>query len=305
MKKLSNLTSQQTIISMLCPSGYFPLQKAETCIQTLQQWGYVVQVGKTIGLQNHYFAGTDDERLHDLQQALNDPHIQAIFCARGGYGLSRIIEQLDFTAFIQHPKWVIGFSDITILHARLQRLRFPSLLAPMANAFNDGGVEGASVQSLKAVLSGQPIHYCLAPHAFNRLGNVTAPLVGGNLTIIAHLIGSADSIDTTNKILVMEDVGEYLYNVDRMLIQLRRAGMLQNLADLLVGGFTDMKDTTIRFGKTVEEIVREHVAEYNYPVAFHFPVSHGEPNLAVKLGVSYHLSVCENEVVLKEITESM
>jgi muramoyltetrapeptide carboxypeptidase len=302
---LNKIHKEIIVFSFLSPSGYFPLQKAETCIQTLQQWGYVVQVGKTVGLQYHYFAGTDEERLQDLQQALDNPHLQAIFCARGGYGLSRIIDQLDFTAFMQHPKWVIGFSDITILHARLQRLGFPSLHAPMANAFNDGGVEKASVKSLKTVLSGKPIHYTVAPHAFNRPGNVTAPLVGGNLTIIAHLIGSVDCVDTANKILVIEDVGEYLYNIDRMLIQLKRAGMLQNLAGLLVGGFTDMKDTTIPFGKTVEEIVREHVAEYHYPVAFHFPVSHGEPNLAVKLGVLYQLSVSENEVVLKEITESM
>jgi muramoyltetrapeptide carboxypeptidase len=303
METLSNKITKQSIIFLLCPSGYLAFQNAQACVSTLQQWGYNVQMGATVGLQYHYFAGTDAQRLQDLQEALNSTKVQAIFCARGGYGLSRIIDALDFTAFKQQPKWVIGFSDVTILHARLQRLGFPSLHAPMANAFNDGGVESASVQSLKAVLSGQPIHYTVAPHAYNRLGTTTAPLVGGNLTIIAHLMGSVDSIDTTNKILVIEDVGEYLYNIDRMLIQLKRAGMLQKLAGLLVGGFTDMKDTSIPFGKTVEEMVLEHVAEFNYPVAFHFPVSHAEPNLAVKLGVTYYLSVSEAGVELKEITK--
>lgn len=287
-------------IGIICPSGYMPIEKVQTCVNTLQGWGYRVQLGKTVGLQYHYFAGTDVERLADMQAMLNNPAIDAILCARGGYGLSRIIDELDFTAFLQYPKWIIGFSDISVLHARLNRLGVPALHAPMAGAFNEGGAERESVASLKAILVGKPVHYTVPVHPLNRQGIANAELVGGNLSIIVHLIGSQDALQTADKILLIEDVGEYLYNIDRMLVQLKRAGMLQRLAGLLVGGFTEMKDTTIPFGKTVEEIVREHVAEYTYPVAFHFPVSHGEPNLAVKLRVKHQLMVTEKEVVLRE-----
>lgn len=287
-------------IALVCPSGFMPIQKVQTCIQTLQEWGYKVVLGKTVGLQYHYFAGTDTERLADLQAILDNPAIDAVLCARGGYGLSRIVDAVDFTAFLQHPKIIIGFSDITVLHARLQRMGIPSLHAPMAGAFNEGGAERASVASLKAVLAGNRIHYTIPANHFNRIGMAQAALVGGNLSIIAHLVGSVDALQAAGKILVIEDVGEYWYHIDRMLVQLKRAGLLQSLAGLLVGGFTEMKDTTIPFGKSLEEIVLEHVSEYHYPVAFHFPVSHGESNLAVKLGVNYQLIVSEKEVVLKE-----
>jgi len=297
---MSSYIPNNSTIGIVCPSGYMPMEQVQACITTLQQWGYNVQLGATVGLQYHYFAGTDAERQADLQAMLNNPAIDAILCARGGYGLSRIIDELDFTAFLQHPKWIIGFSDISVLHARLNRLGVPALHAPMAGAFNEGGAERESVASLKAILAGKPVHYTVPVHPLNRQGMANAELVGGNLSIIAHLIGSKDNLDTQGKILLIEDVGEYLYHIDRMLVQLNRAGMLQSLAGLLVGGFTELKDTTIPFGKTVEEIVREHAAEYTFPVAFHFPVSHGEPNLAVKLGVKHQLMVTEKEVVLRE-----
>lgn len=289
-------------IGIICTSGFMPAERAATCIQTLEKWGYGVQTGKTLGNQYHYFSGTDAERLEDLQQMLDDTNIKAILCARGGYGLSRIIDAVDFKKFKRHPKWIIGFSDITVLHAHIQRqFQIATLHSPMVSAFNDGGAEGPYVQSLKKALSGKPLQYPAQPHPFNRTGTVKGKLVGGNLAILAHLVGSASSLLTQKNILVIEDVGEYTYNADRMLIQLKRAGLLAGLAGLVVGGFTEMKDTTIPFGQDIYSIIQQHVAEYDYPVCFDFPVSHGTENYALKLGMHYQFTVTPKKVQLKEI----
>jgi len=287
-------------IGIVCPSGYMPYEKAQTCINTLQQWGFTVKVGKTLGNQFNYFAGTDEERLTDLQQMLDDDSVKAILCGRGGYGLSRIIDAIDFTRFAQRPKWIIGFSDVTVLLAHVyEQLHIATLHSPMAAAFNDGGANKAYVQSLRHALTGKPAHYTVDAHTYNRAGKATATLVGGNLAMVAHLIGSPSAYNTNNKILFLEDIGEYIYNIDRMFLQLKRSGMLQQLAGLIVGGFTDMKDTTIPFGDDVYHIIHEHVKEYNYPVGFNFPVSHDTTNYALKIGGVYTLRVGD-EVVLSE-----
>jgi muramoyltetrapeptide carboxypeptidase len=288
-------------IGIVCPAGYLPAEKAQTCIDVLQQWGYRVKTGKTLGHQFHYFAGTDEERLLDLQQMLDDDSVQAILCGRGGYGVSRIIDRLNFDRFRRKPKWIIGFSDITVLHAHLFTvLQTASIHAPMAAAFNDDGWQNVYVQSLKQALEGHTASYTCDAHAFNQPGTVTAPLVGGNLSLLAHLVGSASDVDTRGKILFLEDVGEYIYNVDRMLLQLKRSGKLEGLAGLVVGGFTDMKDTVIPFGQTVEEVIRDQVKAYNYPICFNFPVSHSAANYALKVGVTYCLEVNPGRVKLRE-----
>ena len=289
-------------IAIVCPAGFMAREKAQTCIETLQQWGYRVRIGATLGGDSdNYFSGTDDERLADLQQALDDPDVNAILCGRGGYGLSRIIDALDFTRFRQKPKWVIGFSDVTVLHAQLfAQCDMASLHSPMASAFNDGGATSEGVLSLRRALTGEPAAYTCAAHPFNRRGRATATLVGGNLSILAHLTGSPAEIDTRGKLLFLEDVGEYLYNIDRMLIQLKRSGKLTELAGLLVGGFTELKDTTRPFGATVEQIIRDTVSDYNYPVCFGFPVSHGGDNVALKVGVMHTLVVSDEPTLLVE-----
>lgn len=288
-------------IGIVCPSGYMPAEKAAVCIQTLKSWGFKVRIGKTLGNQFHYFAGTDAERLADLQDMLDDPAVKAILCGRGGYGMSRIVDQLNFKAFKKSPKWVIGFSDITILHAQLyKQCKTASLHAPMAAAFNDGGAADIYVQSLRKVLVGQKPVIAAMPHPFNRRGTATAELVGGNLSLVAHLIGSPSAYPTKNRILFLEDVGEYLYNIDRMMIQLKRAGVLDALAGLIIGGFSDMKDTTIPFGNTVEEIIRMHIPQTAYPVCFGFPVSHEKENMPVKVGGVYTLTVTPKNVRLRE-----
>lgn len=288
-------------IGITCPAGYMEYKNAETCIHTLQQWGYEVMVGKTLGSKSkNYFSGNDADRCDELQAMLDDPGINAILCGRGGYGLGRIIDQLDFTQFLQHPKWVIGFSDITVIHARLSRLGIASLHAPMAAAFNESGFKNKYVQSLKTVLAGEKMQYSSKPFKHNRTGKATAELVGGNLSLIAHLCGTPDALQTDGKILFLEDVGEHLYNIDRMLWQLKRNGLFNNLAGVILGGFTDMKDTTRPFGKKTDDVLKDIFSEYKYPVCYRFPISHEKENLAVKIGGKYSLSVSKNGVNLKE-----
>ena len=289
-------------IGIVCPSGYMPAENAERCIQTLEAWGYKVKVGKTVGHQFNYFSGTDKERISDLQQMLNDSNIKAILCARGGYGLSRMIDHIDFQKFKKHPKWIIGFSDVTVLHAHIfQHYQIATLHAPMAGAFNNDDYKNKYIASLKDALSGVATDYECAAHSFNKVGHAEGDLIGGNLAIIAHLIGTHSSYKTRHKILFIEDVGEYLYNIDRMLIQLERAELFKHLKGLIIGGFSEMKDTTIPFGKDVYSIINEHVKDLKIPVCFGFPVSHDTENLALKIGVQHELIVTKDRVSLKEV----
>ncbi len=292
---------QGDTIGIVCPAGYMPSEKAQTCIEVLQQWGFKVKTGKTLGNQFHYFSGTDEERLQDLQQMLDDAEVKAILCGRGGYGLSRMIDHINFKKFEKHPKWIIGFSDITILHAHIvQNYKIATLHAPMAAAFNDEGYNNQYVQSLRTALTGEPAKYSHLPHAFNTTGECEGRLVGGNLALVAHLVGSSSIYNTKNKILFLEDVGEYVYNVDRMMIQLKRSGMFEKLAGCIIGGFTDMKDTTTPFGQDVYDVIKFHLKDYDYPVCFQFPVSHEKENYALKVGVKYQLQVTANAVLLNE-----
>jgi muramoyltetrapeptide carboxypeptidase len=289
-------------IGIVCPAGYMPLEKAQTAIDLLKEWGYKIKIGKTLGSNSaNYFSGNDEERLNDFQQMLDDDEVKAVFCARGGYGIGRIVEKINFKKFKQKPKWVIGFSDVTVLHSHIHsNYKIATLHAPMASAFNDEGYKNEFVQSLKHVLDGKKIKYECAPNEFNKRGEAVGELVGGNLSLLAHLICTSSDLKTKGKILFLEDVGEYLYNIDRMFYQLKRAGKLDKLAGLIIGGFTEMKDTERPFGKTVYEIIHDVVKEYDYPVCFGFPVSHGKENYALKVGVGYKLKVGKNRVTLEE-----
>lgn len=300
MIKIPPFLKKGDAIGITCPAGYMAREKAETCISTLQTWGYEVLVGKTLGSKSKtYFSGTDEERLAELQAMLDEPSIKAILCGRGGYGIGRIIDQIDFTAFKKNPKWIIGFSDVTVLHAHINRnLNIATLHAPMAAAFNDGGFKNKYILSLKHILEGKKANYTCKTHHFNKTGSAKAELVGGNLALLAHLIGTKSELKTKGKILFLEDIGEQLYNVDRMLHQLKRSGVLKDLAALIIGGFTDMEDTQRPFGKKVYEIIHELINEYSYPVCFGFPVSHSKENVAVKSGCTYQLSVTNLQATL-------
>ena len=301
MTRIPSYLKKGDTIGIVCPSGFMPAEKAAACISVLQQWGYKVVTGKTLGSQFHYFSGTDDERLLDLQQMIDDPNIKAVLCGRGGYGMSRIIDRLDLTRFKRSPKWLIGFSDITVLHAHVyQKLNIATLHSPMAGAFNDDEYKNEFVQSLRKALAGVSSNYQCLPHPLNRTGKATGELVGGNLSIVAHMIGSASAFKTKHKILFLEDVGEYIYNVDRMMIQLKRSGALDNLAGLIIGGFSEMKDTTAPFGTDVFTAIRSHVEAYDYPVCFDFPVSHEKNNYALKVGLMHTLTITHKTVKLRE-----
>lgn len=289
-------------VGIVCPGGYMPADKAQTCIEVLQQWGFEVKLGATLGAQFNYFSGTDEQRLEDLQQMLDDTSIKAILCGRGGYGLGRIIDRLNFKKFKKNPKWIIGYSDITILHSHIfSNLKIASLHSPMAAAFNDDEYKNEYIQSLRAVLTGEKPMYTCEVNTYNNTGTAIATLVGGNLSLLAHLTGTPSDIDTKGKILFLEDVGEYIYNIDRMLYQLKRSGKFNELEGLIIGGFTEEKDTVIPFGKGVYEVIYDCIKEYNYPVCFRFPVGHTRENYVLKVGAKYKLHVGKKMVILQEV----
>jgi muramoyltetrapeptide carboxypeptidase len=302
MIKIPAYLKKGDTIGITCPAGYMAAEKAQTCITVLQQWGYQVMVGKTVGSGSvNYFSATDEERLDELQAMLDDDSINAILFGRGGYGLGRIIDGLNFKRFRKKPKWLIGFSDITVLHAHIHtHYKIATLHAPMAAAFNCEEYKNQYVQSLKNALEGKKARYECAIHEFNKKGEAIGELVGGNLSLLSHLVGTASDIKTKGKILFIEDIGELLYKADRMLYQLKRSGKLDKLAGLIVGGFTDMTDTERPFGKTIYELISDLVKEYHYPVCYNFPVSHHKENYALKIGVGYKLKVGKKAVSLGE-----
>ncbi len=289
------------IIGMVCPAGSIPMERVQKCVETLAQWGYQVKLGKTVGTKSNSFSATDEERASDLQQMLDDTAVKAVLCGRGGYGVSRIIHQLEFNAFQKNPKWVIGFSDITVLHAALQKNGVMSIHGPMAAAFNKGEEGMPYIDSLKAILQGDKTIYKTKSHAFNKLGTISAPMIGGNLCMMAHLIGSENCFDTAGKLLFIEDIGEYHYNLDRLMIQMKQAGLFKQLAGLIVGGFTEMKDPSTDFGATALEIIQSHLVDYDYPICFDFPISHAIENYPVIEGGQYTLSIQSMGVTLSLI----
>ena len=288
-------------IGILCPAGAIPLEKVTICAQVLESWGYQVRIGNTVGTKFGHFAASDLDRQNELQSMMDDPEIQAILCARGGYGLSRIVSQLDFTKIKAHPKWVIGFSDITVLHAALQNQGIQSIHGPMSAAFGKGEAGLPYIMALKQMLEGAAAPIQAKAHPANRLGHSEGILVGGNLCLMTHLIGSKNQLDTKGKILCIEDVGEYHYNVDRMLIQCKNAGLLDGLAGLVVGGFTEMKDEAAEFGETVIDMILRITKGANFPICFDFPISHGLNNMPVQLGATYRLSVTDEVTLLTKI----
>lgn len=240
--------------------------------------------------QPAYLAGTDAERREDLQRVLDRTDLAAIFCARGGYGTTRIIDQLDFSNFCKYPKWIVGFSDITALHLRLQREGVASMHGTMPIQFRSHD-HGDSLASLMECASYGRFRLEGPSHALNRNGFARAPLTGGNLSLVVDSLGTSDEIDTAGKILLLEEVDEYHYKLDRMLVHLQRAGKLAQLAGLAIGHLTDMKETELPFGETCEEIVRHRVADYAYPVAFGLPFGHQAPNRSWIVGAEAALSV--------------
>lgn len=279
------------IIGITCPAGYVSQERIVYAAEVLQRWGFKVKVGKTVGAGGEfYFSGTDEERRADLQEMLDDDTVKAILMGRGGYGVSRIIDELDFTHFRHQPKWICGFSDITVLHSHIHStLDIATLHSPMCGAFTAESENSYYIQSVLKALTGELLTYEFPASPYNRDGIAEGIVVGGNLAMLGHLTGSVSQLDTNGKILFIEDIGEHLYNIDRLLVNLKRSGQLEHLAGLLVGSFTDMQDTERPFGKTLEEIIAGQVAGYKYPVAFNFPCGHDTENVTLQLGINHRL----------------
>jgi len=267
----------------------------EPAIRVLKAWGLTVITGNNLTAEDNQFAGTDWERASDMQQMLDDPEMRAIFCARGGYGSVRIIDRLDFTRFVASPKWIVGYSDITVFHSHISRhFGIETLHGTMPINFPIDGSENPSVSSLRKALFGEEVQYTFPGHPLNRKGPAWGQLIGGNLSILYSLSATASDFETDGKILFIEDVDEYLYHIDRMMMNLKRSGKLGKLAGLIVGGMTKMNDNTIPYGHTAEEIISNAAAEYGYPVCFNFPAGHQDKNYALIVGREAELSVNEN-----------
>lgn len=258
-------------------------------IDLLHSWGLEAVIGSTIGLDYHQLAGTDEQRAADFQKQMDNPNIKAIWCVRGGYGTVRMLDLLDFTKFKQNPKWVIGFSDVTVLHNHLNTMGYKSLHAIMPVTVPRATPD--AVSSLKASLFGEPVSYSISPNPMNRLGSATGELVGGNLSILYSLLGSPSAIDCRDKILFIEDLDEYLYHIDRMMMNLKRNGCIENLKGIIIGGMTSMKDNEVPWGKNALEIIDDVTKKYNIPVIFNFPAGHIRDNRALIMGNTVSVEV--------------
>jgi muramoyltetrapeptide carboxypeptidase len=274
------------------------VDKANTLygIDMLKQWGLNVEVGLYVFEKYFQFAGTDEQRTEDLQRMIDDPEIKAIFMVRGGYGSTRIIDRIDYAPLVKNPKWICGFSDITAFHLHLYHLGIASFHAPMPSFFH--ALDQQSLNRYQSMLLGNMDIMRVRPHHLNKKGKATGKLVGGNLSMICHTIGTPSEIETEGNLLFFEDIGENLYRIDRMLVQLKRAGFLQHLAGLIVGQFSDMEDNEDSFGLNAFEIIHSHISAFDYPVAFDFPIGHTSTNFALPVGLEATLIVDEKAVQL-------
>lgn len=262
-------------------------------IKLLESWGLKVILGKTIGKAQNQLAGADWQRATDLQEMMDDPSVKAIWAAKGGYGTVKIVDRVDFSKFKQNPKWIIGFSDVTVLHSHMNKLGFETLHAMMA--ISAPSATTAAKESLRKVLFGEKLLYTIPHHDFNKLGQAKGELVGGNLSVLYSIQGSVSEVDFKDKILFLEDLDEYLYHIDRMMTNLKRNGSLKNVRGIIIGGMTSMNDNDIAWGKNALEIIQEAVKDLNIPVAYNFPAGHIKDNRALIMGGIITLEVTENE----------
>lgn len=284
-------------VAIIATARKISKQEIEPAVALLQEQRLQVVLGKNLFETDNQYAGTDEQRAEDLQWVLNNKEIKAIIIARGGYGTVRLLERIDFTEFTKQPKWLVGYSDVTVLHSAIHNFGIATLHATMPINFLKNQ---EATQSLIACLFGKENKITVAPTILNKNGNAKGQLIGGNLSLLYALSGTAYDIDTTNKILFIEDLDEYLYHIDRMMMQLKLSGKLKSLKGLIVGGMTDMRDNNIPFGKTAEEIITDAVKDYNYPVCFNFPAGHIDRNLALCFGKEITLTVNDDAVVFSD-----
>jgi len=278
-------------IGIVATGKKISVDEIKSAERILKSWGLSVDIGSHVFSESHqYLAGSDEERTQDFQSMLDSQEIKAIICARGGYGTTRILDNLDFTKFINHPKWIVGFSDITALHLKLMKTGFETIHGIMPVLFSKQNYAD-SLESLKQILFGNHLSIHAEPRPFNRIGKSSGLVIGGNLSLLIDSLATSSEPDLNEKILIIEEVDEYFYKIDRMFMQLKRSGKLNNLAGLVIGHMTELKDTSPGFHETLEEIVLNKVNEYSYPVAFGFPIGHEFPNLAWRHGSRMGLTV--------------
>ena len=284
-------------VAVISTARKVSLSDLDFAITKIKSWGLNVCFGKNLFKKQHQFAGTIKERAEDLQWALDDNNIKAVFFARGGYGSVHVVDYVDWQAFTINPKWLIGFSDITVFHSHVhQCYNIPTLHAAMPITYPQN-TDGA-IKNIRDVLFGENVSYKFEGHSFNKNGKVKAAIVGGNLSILYSLLGSKSQLNTDGKILFLEDLDEYLYHIDRMMQALKRAGMFENISGLIVGGMNGMNDNAIPFGKTAEEIIRDVVSGYAYPVAFNIPAGHINENFPLLFGKKASFTVATNQVLI-------
>lgn len=285
-------------IAIVAPAKAIEKEFIDFAVDFFEQQGYEVVVGKNCLNQHHYFAGTDEERLSDFQEVLDNPEIKAIICARGGYGCVRIVDEIQWASLLNHPKWIVGFSDVTVFHQRINILGLPSIHGTMPLNFKENSNE--ALTTLLQHLEGNHQPISIPSHLMNIQGTAEGTLIGGNLSILYSLLGTDDEVNFQDTILFIEDLAEQLYHLDRMLFAFQKAGVLSQIKGLIVGGMTDMKDTAIPFGKSLEEIIIEHIKPYNIPLVFGFPAGHINDNRALVFGKKIKLEVSE-EVIFQYV----
>ncbi|GAA4295364.1 LD-carboxypeptidase [Aestuariibaculum suncheonense] len=289
-------------VAIVAPSGILKnrTDEIEKAKALLASWGLHAIVGKHVFNQADHFAGTDEERCEDFQWAMNDKTIRAIWCARGGYGAIRILDKLDFTQFNKNPKWLIGYSDITALHNLMHVKGFESIHAMMCTSLQDDEATiPETIETFRKVIFGETLSYTLAGSNYNKEGSVTAPIVGGNLSILYSMLGSETSIDTTGKILFIEEIGEYKYHIDRMLQSLKRAGYFDRCAGVLVGDMSKVKRNTTPWGSSVEQLILDVLKDCDFPIAFNMPAGHEKDNRALILGENVEFIVKKQQSTIK------
>lgn len=283
MFQIPHLLTPGNRVGIISPASHPTSDQWKAGLHVLTDWGLEIVLGENYLAEHFGLGGTDEQRRADLQRMLDDPSIQAIFPLRGGYGVSRLLDGLDFTKFIEHPKWIVGFSDITALLCHIDTLSIASIHGPMPNNFCQKGGE-AALANLHTLLFEGRMQIRTATHPLNKHGETKSTIIGGNLSLLTHLIGTNSFPNPKGKILFIEEVGERLYHVDRLLLQLKRAGYLSDLAGLIIGGFTDCKEASLEIGLRVEEMILEHTAAFTYPIAFDFPAGHIPNNQPLPMG---------------------
>jgi len=271
-------------IGIISTARKITIEELKPPIKTLESWGLKVVLGANLFQEDDQFSGTVDQRTNDLQIMIDDNSIKAILCARGGYGTVQIIDAINFTNLKKNSKWIVGYSDATVLHSHLNNLGMASLHATMPINFE--GNTNESLWSLKNALFGNLNNVECKAHPLNKFGKIEGDVVGGNLSILYSLLGSSSDIDTIGKILFIEDLDEYLYHIDRMMMNLKRNGIFGNLKGLIIGGMSDMNDNSIPFGKTAEQIILDYTKGYDFPICFGFPAGHLADNRCLILGIN-------------------